>query len=240
MSFSQIKAETLRDHVLQALRKAILDGELKSGERLVESKLADQMGVSRGPIREAVSQLKNEGLVKVIPHKGTFVVEWSDEDILEVYLLRSVLEGLAARRAVEIFSDKDFSYLQSLLNKAKNLPKDGSVSKLSSLCMNLHEYICRQCGFPRLYEMWSCIYMQRRLFSVISFIFQDRDEIILKHQTLLYDLCKRDPELAEQSMRKHIMDARMLLEIDRMRQKRLAGTQEIESGETTEAETYIS
>lgn len=217
MSLSQIKSETLRDHVLQALRKAILDGVLKPGERLVESKLAEQMGVSRGPIREAVSQLKNEGLVKIIPHKGTFVAEWSDEDILEVYLLRSVLEGLAARRVVEIFSDKNFKYLQSLLNKAKNLPKDGSVSQLSSLCMNFHEYICRQCGFPRLYEMWSCIYMQRRLFSVISFIFQDRDEIILKHQELLDDLCKRDPNLAEQSVRKHIMDARTLLEIDPMR-----------------------
>lgn len=212
MSFPQLRAETLKEHALHVIRDAIMNGNLKPGERLVESKLAEEMGISRGPIREAVSQLKNEGLVKVIPHKGTFVVEWSRDDVLEVYLLRSVLEGLAARKAVELFDHEDFNYLQDLLRQAKTLPPEGTVSQLSGFSLEFHEYICRRCDLPRLYEMWSVVNAQRYLFSFLTFTHASRDEIIQKHQLLLDDLRKRDSDIAEQSMRQHIMDARMSFE----------------------------
>ncbi|MHB8158341.1 MAG: GntR family transcriptional regulator [Desulfocucumaceae bacterium] len=207
MSFPHLKTETLKENVLHILRTAILSGELKPGERLVESKLADEMGISRGPVREAVSQLKSEGLLKVIPHKGTFVVEWSDRDLQEVYLLRSVLEGFAARRVAELFTDKDYLYLQGLLDKAKALPAEGAVSEISGICLKFHEYICGGCGLPRLYEMWSVLNIQRNLFSVLSFSYYSRELIIEKHQKLLDELCSGDPAVAEESMRCHIMDA---------------------------------
>ena len=212
MSFPHLRAETLKEHALHVIRDAIMNGNLKPGERLVESKLAEEMGISRGPIREAVGQLKNEGLVKVIPHKGTFVVEWSRDDVLEVYLLRSVLEGLAARKAAELFDHEDFNYLQDLLRQAKTLPPEGTVSQLSGFSLEFHEYICRRCGLPRLYEMWSVVNAQRYLFSFLTFTHASRDEIIQKHQLLLDDLRKRDSDIAEQSMRQHIMDARMSFE----------------------------
>lgn len=180
MSFPQLRAETLKEHALHVIRDAIMNGNLKPGERLVESKLAEEMGISRGPIREAVGQLKNE--------------------------------GLAARKAAELFDHEDFNYLQDLLRQAKTLPPEGTVSQLSGFSLEFHEYICRRCGLPRLYEMWLVVNAQRYLFSFLTFTHASRDEIIQKHQLLLDDLRKRDSDIAEQSMRQHIMDARMSFE----------------------------
>src|SRR5699024_9343417 len=91
--------EMLHNKVCSVLRKAILKGEFKAGERLVQTELAERIGVSRMPIREALRTLEIEGLVKLEPHKGAVVREISKEDITEIYELRSILEPLALRKS---------------------------------------------------------------------------------------------------------------------------------------------
>ena len=91
----------LRDVVFNTLRQAILTGELKPGERLMEIHLANKLGVSRTPIREAIRKLELEGLVNIIPNKGAYVTGISDKDVHDIYMIRSMLEGLCVRWATE-------------------------------------------------------------------------------------------------------------------------------------------
>ena len=89
----------LRDVVFNTLRQAILRGELKPGERLMEIQLANKLGVSRTPIREAIRKLELEGLVSIIPNKGAYVTGITRKDVEDIYAIRSLLEGLCARWA---------------------------------------------------------------------------------------------------------------------------------------------
>jgi DNA-binding GntR family transcriptional regulator len=97
----------LRSHIEQQVRKAILNGTFKPGERLVETAIAEQLGVSRAPVREALSALEREGIVVNVPRRGYSVIDFTDKDIDEVYSLRLLLEIGALRRAVYRFTEKE-------------------------------------------------------------------------------------------------------------------------------------
>ena len=97
---------SLRGKIFNILRQQILDGKYLPGDSLIETKLAEELGVSRTPIREAIRQLELEGLVDSIPNKGVIVRGISEKDIEDIYTIRKVLEGLAARWAVEKISDE--------------------------------------------------------------------------------------------------------------------------------------
>lgn len=106
----------IREIVFERLRKAIIDGNLEPGDRLVETFIAENMGVSRTPVREAFRQLEIEGLAENIPRKGTIVKGISKEDIIEIYQIREVLEGLAFRLTCSRISEEQIVEL-----KEKNL-----------------------------------------------------------------------------------------------------------------------
>lgn len=116
--------EMLHNRVCSVLRQAILKGDFKPGERLVQTELADQIGVSRMPIREALRTLELEGLIIMEPHKGAVVREIKKEDIQEIYELRSMLEALALKKSMEHFSKADMdalsAYHQSMLQTSSN------------------------------------------------------------------------------------------------------------------------
>ena len=95
--FSRQKRSTLMDRAFQQIREAIRSGKLKPGDRLVESQLAEEMQISRFPIREALRYLEKEGLVKTKPFKGTYVAQLTEKDMEELYSLRSAIEELAER-----------------------------------------------------------------------------------------------------------------------------------------------
>ena len=97
----------LRDVVFENLREAILEGELKPGQRLMEVQLAEQLGVSRTPVREAIRKLELEGLVIMLPRKGAYVANMSLKDIIDVLEIRASLEGLAASLAAQRMSSDD-------------------------------------------------------------------------------------------------------------------------------------
>ena len=100
----------LRDVVFNTLRKAILKGELKPGERLMEIALAERLGVSRTPVREAMRKLELEGLVSIIPNKGAYVTGITRQDVEDIYAIRSLLEGLCARWATAYITEKQLVY----------------------------------------------------------------------------------------------------------------------------------
>ena len=118
----------LRDVVFNTLRQAIITGEFAPGERLMEIALANRLGVSRTPVREAIRKLELEGLVKIIPNKGAYVTGITPKDVQDIYMIRSMWEGMCARWATEHITPEQIEQLEEIvllsefhLNQQSNL-----------------------------------------------------------------------------------------------------------------------
>ena len=126
----------LRDVIYNTLRDAIVSGDLKPGERLMEVTLAEKMGVSRTPVREAVRKLELEGLVTMIPRKGTHVAELSVKDIMDVLEVRTALDKLATELAAERIRQDNFRHLENIhkqyISYLKKENLQGAIKKMWS------------------------------------------------------------------------------------------------------------
>ena len=106
---------SLRGRVFQKIRDGILKGEYKENEELRESTIGKKLGVSRTPVREALRQLELEGLVKIVPNKGAYVTGITGKDVKDIYLVRSLLEGLCARWATEHITEEQIEKLEEIV-----------------------------------------------------------------------------------------------------------------------------
>ena len=120
----------LRDVVFENLRSAILEGKLKSGQRLMEVQLAEQLGVSRTPVREAIRKLELEGLVVMLPRKGAYVANISVKDLMDVLEIRASLEGLGASLAAEMLLKKDIEFHECIFKAANNKKLEKMINTL--------------------------------------------------------------------------------------------------------------
>ncbi|MGA1846560.1 GntR family transcriptional regulator [Deferribacter abyssi] len=109
-----LETKPLREKIADKIRTDIIKGVYKDGDRLVEPKLAEMLGISRTPIREALRQLESEGFVEIIPRKGAIVKTMTLEDIDNLYVIKANLEGLAARQAVKYIKDKDIDEMSKI------------------------------------------------------------------------------------------------------------------------------
>ena len=132
---------SLRSKIYHRLKNAILDGVYKPGESLIEMKLAKELGVSRTPIREAIRQLELEGLVSSIPNKGVVVEGVTMQDVEDIYDIRKMIEGLAARWAAEKITDEQLKELKDILDLMEFFTDKENVEKFSELDSKFHEII---------------------------------------------------------------------------------------------------
>ena len=203
----KIKQRLIRDDVLSSLRAAILEGSFQVGEQLVETELAEQLGTSRGPVREALSELAREGLVVTLPYKGAVVAELSASDIREIYELRTVLESYATRLAVENATSADIDLLQSLYEEMGSAARAGDLSALVKKDVEFHRKICHLSGNTRLLEIWSSLAAQVRMFLVLADqVFFEPDFIVETHAPLLKAMRTKNPDLAERAVKKHMSE----------------------------------
>ena len=138
------------------LRAAIFSGHFGPGERLREEALATAMGVSRGPIREALSQLEREGLIVIKRNRGAFVARLSREDLDEVYTLRVAIEELAVRRACEIAHASEIDELEGVVRLMADALNSGCTEQeAAELDLHFHDLIYRAAHHRRLYECWT-------------------------------------------------------------------------------------
>jgi DNA-binding GntR family transcriptional regulator len=151
MSLMNEKSSTTVSYVTKHLRIAILDGSLKDGERLVQSEWAQRLNVSRMPIREALTQLEFEGLVKIVPYKGAVVTPITRENIEELYHTRSLLEGLAVEKSLPHLTDSAKEELGSVLYEMENLIlTDETNETYINLNAEFHKILQSGCPWPRL------------------------------------------------------------------------------------------
>ncbi len=203
----RINRERLEDQIIDALREAIVSGALSPGKRLIEEELAEQFGVSRAPLREALKGLAAAGLVVNIPHRGTFVVEFTKRDIWEIYTLRLALETIAVEILVETITPEQVEALSELVDQMSEAISQGEYDALVDLDMRLHETICQFCGHSRLYGAWLRVADQLRSFFAAADQLYDDQQITERHRVLVAAIASTDRALAVETIREHISNA---------------------------------
>lgn len=156
----------LRDVVFNTLRQAILKGELKPGERLMEIQLANKLGVSRTPIREAIRKLELEGLVLMIPRKGAEVADITEKNMRDVLEVRKALEELAAHLACDRITDEQLAELKAASREFEHVLKADDVTKIAEADVKFHDVLYRATDNQRLLTMLSNLREQMYRFRV--------------------------------------------------------------------------
>lgn len=201
----------LREQIEKEVRSAIIKGRFQPGERLIESTIATEMGVSRAPVREVLSALEREGLVVNIPRRGNFVVDFTNKDIDEIYSFRLLLEIGAMRRAMERCTPQDLDNLQRLVDDLDEaMVRQDDNESITNLDMYFHEYICSLADHSRLYSTWKSIRMQTQLLIGVTSKTHYRypHEPAQWHQTILNAFKTKDLVTAEKKLSEHILDGR--------------------------------
>lgn len=148
-----LRYRTLRENVVDAIRVKILNQELKPGMRIVEQDLAEEFGISRGPVREALRQLEQEGLIEYTRNVGCSIKNVTLEDVYEIYMLRANYEIMAVRLCAGKFSEEALNQMEEALGYMKTLNEDdyGKVAEYDNL---FHEGIMKMVELPRLKKAW--------------------------------------------------------------------------------------
>jgi DNA-binding GntR family transcriptional regulator len=198
---------TLTETVARHVRDAIVRGEFEPGSALPEVRLADELGTSRGTVREALRALEDQGLVDVVPHKGTFVSRVTRRKARELYGVRAVLEGYAARLAVAAgtFQGPAGDALRSTLAAFEKTARAGDPMATIEAERALHRQIWSAAGNELLHELMATIALQTRRLLIYNKVFRTSpDEEIATHRELVMAVLTGDPDRAEAAVREHI------------------------------------
>ncbi|MBB6218574.1 DNA-binding GntR family transcriptional regulator [Anaerosolibacter carboniphilus] len=200
--------KTVRDAVFEKLRKAILDGYFKPGQRIIENQVAEEMGVSRTPIREALRRLEIEKLVENLPRKGVMVARVNESQIKEIFNIRGVLEGLAVRLAIDNSDALMIADLEKIISEMETAIKDGDIDKQINCNTRFHDYIVRKANSPMLTEMLQNIHEQIQRYRHQSLSLEGRAEVSLsEHKDIVQEIKEKNKYGAEIFMKKHIEKA---------------------------------
>lgn len=195
----------LRDVVFNTLRQAILTGELKPGERLMEIHLANKLGVSRTPIREAIRKLELEGLVTMIPRRGAEVAQITEKSMNDVLEVRRAMDALCAELACERITDGETEQLRQACVAFEAAVRTGDVKKIAQADVELHDIIVQATGNRRLVQLINNLseQMYRYRFEYIKDVSQHQ-RLIEEHRIIYESILKKDRETASQAARVHI------------------------------------
>jgi DNA-binding GntR family transcriptional regulator len=199
--------QTYAEVVYQQLREEILSGALMPGDRLTEQGLAERMGTSHGPVREALARLGAQGLVLGLPHRGSFVTEISAEDARDVYQVRVVLERRAMALAVAAMTDADYVELRKAVDNMVHAADAGTFHEHLARDMAFHRRVFELAGSPLLLLFWETIEAKTRKFALIASprAFEDAPAIAKTHYQLLGTMQSGDAAALDQEVEQHIM-----------------------------------
>lgn len=194
----------LREEIRDRLIEEILSGRLVPGDRLVETRIAQSYGVSQAPVREALRDLELLGFVVSAPFRGSVVREVSTSDLLQIYPIRAVLEGLAAREAATRLDTAGLKKLEGLIASMRKAAARGDVRATIADDFAFHLTIVEASGNWLLKQFWERLRLAITTFLTVSQSHHSLIEIAERHAPVLRALKARDPEAAERAMRRHI------------------------------------
>lgn len=195
----------LRDVVFNTLRQAILRGELEPGERLMEIALAQKLGVSRTPIREAIRKLELEGLVVMVPRKGAEVADITEKDLRDVLEVRTALEALSVELAIKNMTDEDIEALRMANEDFKELSGGNELMKLAEADVAFHEIIYIATNNNRLIQIINNLREQMYRYR-LEYIKDEsaRPQLIKEHQEIIDAMLAKDVERARVAITRHV------------------------------------
>lgn len=195
----------LRDVVFNTLRQAILRGELKPGERLMEIQLANKLGVSRTPIREALRKLELEGLVNMVPRKGAEVADITEKSLRDVLEVRKALEELSVQLACEKITEEEIEELKRVAERFKDTLNDQDVTKIAEADVAFHDVIYTATDNQKLILLLNNLREQMYRYRVEYLKKEEAyPQLVAEHEELIDNISKRNKEEATRIMCEHI------------------------------------
>ena len=194
-----------RQQVLEILRSEIMTGRYEPGERLIEATISEELGTSRGPVREALRQLEHEGLVVSEPYRGAVVLDVSDEEVREVLVpIRLTLERFSFRIALEQMTDDDFAELAKQLWIMDEAARKGELDPIVEADLRFHELVIGWSGRPHTMQVWRSIYSRIRAYFVRYGRSRSLTAIAREHRELFEAMQTRDPAKTLEVLEGHI------------------------------------
>ncbi len=195
----------LRDVVFHTLRQSILTGELKPGERLMEIHLADKLGVSRTPIREAIRKLELEGLVTMIPRRGAEVAQITEKNLKDVLEVRRALDALAVELACDRIDEEGLARLKAACDHFEEETRKGNANRVAQADVALHDIILESGGNDKLIQMISNLSQQMYRYR-LEYVKDEShyEQLISEHRQIYEAICRRDKEGGARAMKTHI------------------------------------
>ncbi|HEX2907670.1 MAG TPA: GntR family transcriptional regulator [Phototrophicaceae bacterium] len=198
---------SIADQVYEQIKADVIRGELPPGHKLVELEVAEQMGTSQGPVREALQRLEYEGLVERVARSATFVTQIVTDELYELSHIRSIVEGFAVSRTAQVITDEQINELQNLILKMTSAASDADIMRLADFDMEFHRRICEWSGNAWLLRVWLPISGQIQRFIVHSHPrrYPDLVHVATRHQPIVDALRSREPETASRVLREHVL-----------------------------------
>jgi GntR family transcriptional regulator, gluconate operon transcriptional repressor len=195
---------SLVEDAMERLRHAVLSGQFRQGERLIETKVAQQLQVSRGTVREAFKLLRSEGLVEEEPRRGTFVVSLSGHDASEIYELRAAIEGRAASVIARWGEADAIKELDELCTRMENAEAAGDHADVYAGDLAFHDALCRLSGNARLHEVFlRYVSALRALLQLDTRIYGPLENVVGGHRVLLNAIRSGDADAARRLAEQH-------------------------------------
>ena len=202
----------LAEDAADRIRDEILSGRLTRGERLVEARIAGELHVSRGPVREAFKLLRAEGLLQEEPRRGTYVVSLSPKDVRELYDLRAAVEARAAKLVARSHTDADLALLRSKLDALAAAAAAGDVRSVSRADLEFHEAVAQLSGNGRLLAAFQrSAPLLKTLISLDEHLYASLDDIADEHRPMLEAIERGDGDEASRRFEGHIEHAGSLV-----------------------------
>lgn len=209
----------LRDVVFNTLRQAILKGDLKPGERLMEIQLATKLGVSRTPVREAIRKLELEGLVLMVPRKGAEVAQITEKSMVDVLEIRRALEELAVRLACERMTPEGLENLKQAEEKFEKVLGQEDITTVAGADVEFHDTILRATDNQKLIQLLSQFREQMYRYRVEYLKREEcHPQVIKEHQDIIQTIENRNKDEAAEYICNHI-DSQVKAVADTIRQK---------------------
>ncbi|HOJ46245.1 MAG TPA: GntR family transcriptional regulator [Bacillota bacterium] len=200
--------QPLRELVFEAIREAIINGTLRPGERLMEEALAEELGVSRTPVREAIRKLELEKLVIMVPRKGAYVADLTKSDVKEVFEIRRALEGLAAQLAALRATDEQLEKLERYLVRIGEAIDREDIEQTIEIDEMFHDVLYKAAGNDRLEEMINNLREHIQRYRSTSLAHPGRmKQAFVEHRKRVEAIGKRDSKLAKKLAEEHIANA---------------------------------
>lgn len=200
--------KSLTTIIFDKIREDIINHVYQTGDKIVEAKLAEQLGVSRTPVREALKQLEQDGLVENIPNRGVVVKGVSKQDIADIYTIRQAIEGIATQWCIERITPKQIKHLKEIYELMEFYTAKGDVDKVCEYNFQFHENIYQATGSRYLKHVLSHFHIFIQSTTLRSLRSPGRlQKALQEHQRILQAIIDKDSRLAKQHIEQHVANS---------------------------------